>query len=141
MKKRTLLILLVAVFVVGTAMAASARDRLNAGEVLMPGQHLLSQNRLYSFSMHRNGSIILRKAESANSKRKRILWDSGTAGTPVSKLMMQVDGNFVMYYNGKPRWSTSTNGHPGSYLVMQNDGNAVIYTKNRKAIWATNTAQ
>lgn len=140
MKKSALLILWVAVFVAGTAMAASARDRLNGGEVLMPGQHLLSQNRIYTLSMHRDGNIILRKAD-LNSKKKRILWNSGTAGTPVSKLMMQVDGNFVMYYNGKPKWSTSTNGHPGSYLFLQNDGNAVIYTKNRKAIWATNTAQ
>jgi len=140
MKKKVLFILLVAVFVVGTAMAASARDRLNPGDVLMPGQHLLSQNHIYTLSMHKDGNIILRKAD-LNSKKKRILWNSGTAGTGVTKLMMQLDGNFVMYYNGKPKWSTGTNGHPGSYLVLQNDGNALIYTKNRRAIWVTNTAQ
>jgi hypothetical protein len=140
MKKRALLILLAAVFIVGTAMAASARDRLNPGEVLMPGQHLLSQNRVYTLSLHKDGNIILRKAD-LKSKKKWILWNSGTAGTSVTKLMMQVDGNFVMYYNSKPKWSTRTNGNPGSYLVLQNDGNAVIYTKNRRAIWATNTAQ
>jgi hypothetical protein len=140
MKKRTLLILLVSVFIVGTVMAASARDRLNSGEVLMPGQHLISQNRIYTFSVQRDGNLILRKAESLKSKKKHILWNSGTSGN-VTKLFMQKDGNLVLYDNANPKWYTKTNGHPGAYFVLQNDGNAVVYSKDNKPIWSTNTAQ
>ena len=139
-RKKALLVLFVAVFVAGSAVAAFAGDRLNAGQALMPGQHLLSQNRYYTFSLERNGNMILRKAENLKSKKKHILWNSGTSG-PVTKLLMQQDGNLVLYHNGKARWSTGTNGHPGAYFVIQNDGNAVVYSKHNKALWSTNTAQ
>jgi hypothetical protein len=38
-------------------------------------------------------------------------------------------------------FSTGTGGHPGSRLVVQNDGNVVIYTPDGTALWATNTVQ
>lgn len=40
---------------------------------------------------------------------------------------MQEDGNLVIYVNNTPIWASGTNGHPMGTLVMQNDGNAVIY--------------
>ncbi len=140
MRKRIVWVVFVALFLIGTAMAASAKDRLNPGEALMPGQHLLSQSRYYTFSLERDGNMILRKAESLKSKKKHILWRSGTSG-PVTKLLMQQDGNLVLYHNGKARWSTGTNGNPGAYFVMQNDGNAVVYSQNNKPLWSTHTAQ
>ena len=140
MKKRILFVLLVASFLVGTAMAASAGDRLNPGNALMPGQHLLSQNRIYTLSLQKDGNIVLRKAVSLKSKKKHILWTPGTSGK-VTKLLMQQDGNLVLYHNNNAIWNTGTNGHPGAYLVLQNDGNAVIYSKNNKSLWSTNTAQ
>jgi hypothetical protein len=30
-------------------------------------------------------------------------------------------------YQHHPVWASGTNGHPGAYLVIQKDGNAVIY--------------
>ncbi len=140
MKKRILFVLLVALFLVGTAMAASARDRLNPGNALMPGQHLLSQNRIYTLSLQKDGNIVLRKAVNLKSKKKHILWTSGTSGK-VTKLLMQQDGNLVLYHNNNAIWNAGTNGHPGAYLVLQNDGNVVIYSKNNKPLWSTNTAQ
>ncbi|RTZ89777.1 MAG: lectin [Deltaproteobacteria bacterium] len=140
MKKKTVLTLFIAVFVIGTVMAASAGDRLNAGNALLPGQHLISQNRIYTFSLQKDGNMVLRKAESLKSKKKHILWNSGTSG-PVDKLLMQQDGNLVLYHGGKAKWSTGTNGNPGAYFIMQNDGNAVVYSKNNKALWSTNTPQ
>jgi len=140
MKKRILFIFLVTSFLVVTTMAASARDRLNPGDALLPGQHLLSQNRIYTLTLHKNGNIVLRKAVSLKSKKKHILWTSGTYGK-VTRLIMQQDGNLVLYYNHNAKWYTGTNGHPGAYLVLQNDGNAVIYSKDNKPLWSTNTAQ
>jgi hypothetical protein len=33
-------------------------------------------------------------------------------------------------------WASATAGHPGAYLVVQNDGNLVIYDPQGKALWA-----
>ena len=140
MKKEALLVVLISVFIVGTVMSASARDRLNPGEALMPGQHLISQNRIYTFSVQKDGNLVLRKAESLKSKKKHILWNSGTSGN-ITKLFMQNDGNLVLYDNASPKWYTKTNGHPGAYFILQNDGNAVVYSNKNKPLWATNTAQ
>ncbi len=140
MKKYAVGILLCALVVFGTGMTAFAKDRLNAGEALFPGQHLLSQNRYYTFSLQRDGNMVLRKAENLKSHKKHILWNSGTTGG-ANKLLMQQDGNLVLYHNGHAKWSTGTNGHPGAYFVMQNDGNAVVYSRNNQPLWSTNTAQ
>ncbi|MBW1659096.1 MAG: lectin [Deltaproteobacteria bacterium] len=140
MKKGILFIFLAVSFLVVTTMTATAGDRLNPGNALMPGQHLLSQNRIYTLSLQKDGNIVLRKAESLKSKKKHILWTSGTSGK-VSKLLMQQDGNLVLYHDNKAKWSTETNGHSGAYFVLQNDGNAVVYSKNNKPLWSTNTAQ
>jgi hypothetical protein len=54
-------------------------------------------------------------------------------------LLMQTDGNLVLYDHGTAIWSTNTQGNPGSSLVMQGDGNLVVYRPNGTAIWNTNT--
>jgi hypothetical protein len=55
-------------------------------------------------------------------------------------LVMQADGNLVLYRNSdrKPLWATGTTG--GSRAVMQGDGNLVVYTSFGVAVWASNTA-
>lgn len=55
------------------------------------------------------------------------------------QLIMQGDGNLVLYWRGfHPIWASNTGGHPGAFLAMQTDGNLVIYAKGR-ALWATGT--
>jgi len=53
-------------------------------------------------------------------------------------LKMQTDGNLVYRCNSTVKWASNTH-VAGSYLIMQTDGNLVMYTSARKAIWATNT--
>ncbi len=56
------------------------------------------------------------------------------------KLVMQADGNLVMYRpNGTTRWWTRVKGEPGAYAVMQWDGNFVQYSPKQAAIWNTGT--
>ena len=55
------------------------------------------------------------------------LWASGTSGHPGAYAVMQSDGNLVIYLGPTALWSTGTNGHPGAYLSVQDDGNLVIY--------------
>ena len=68
-----------------------------------------------------------------------IVWTTGTNGTDTApyKLVMQGDGNLVIYGKNKAVWSTGTNerGTAPYKLVMQGDGNLVIYDKNGSALW------
>jgi len=54
------------------------------------------------------------------------------------KLIMQGDGNLVLYQEGKALWSSETGGHPGSYAVMQGEGNLVVYD-GATATWNSST--
>jgi len=55
-------------------------------------------------------------------------------------LVMQTDGNLVLYRNSdsKSLWATGTTG--GSRAIMQGDGNFVRYASSGVPVWASNTA-
>jgi hypothetical protein len=57
-----------------------------------------------------------------------------------SVLVLQTDGNLVLYNNLHPVWSSRTSGTGADKLSMQTDGNLVLYNKSNKAIWNTKTA-
>lgn len=55
-------------------------------------------------------------------------------------LVMQGDGNLVLYGNGmQPLWSSGTAGSGANRVVMQSDGNLVLYTSDDKAVWNSRT--
>ena len=63
-----------------------------------------------------------------------------------TRLVVQLDGNLVMYRNsdGKAIWSSGTSGHSGAYAYMQSDGNFVVYKSgggpgSGGALWSTGT--
>ncbi|MFB0830309.1 lectin [Brevibacillus laterosporus] len=70
--------------------------------------------------------------------RGRALWNSNTHGQAASNLIMQGDGNLVIYGYPHAIWHSNTHNNPGARLVVQNDGNVVIYLA-QKAIWWTGT--
>jgi hypothetical protein len=71
-------------------------------------------------------------------KGGKALWSSNTGGKAVSKAVMQCDGNLVVYGFPKALWESKTAGSPGAYLVVQDDGNTVIY-KPHVALWSSKT--
>ena len=56
-----------------------------------------------------------------------------------SKLMIQPDGNAVLYDETMTVvfWSAGTNGNPGSSLVVQDDGNMVILSQLETVLWSS----
>jgi hypothetical protein len=66
----------------------------------------------------------------------------GSSSTqPAYRLILQGDGNLVVYKGGKALWHTHT-ARTGSHnrLVLQGDGNLVLY-KGSKALWHSHTAR
>jgi subtilisin family serine protease len=55
------------------------------------------------------------------------------------ELVMQGDGNLVLYQAGLPIWSSGTWGNPGAFAILQGDGNFVIYRSNWTPLWASGT--
>ncbi|HZR54487.1 MAG TPA: hypothetical protein VFB06_33935 [Streptosporangiaceae bacterium] len=55
-------------------------------------------------------------------------------------LILQLDGNLVLYQGASPLWATATNGTGRAVAIMQDDGNFVIYDATGHAVWATGTA-
>lgn len=61
-----------------------------------------------------------------------------------TRLLMQGDGNLVLYRGGTAMWSSRTASNPGAGAVMQADGNLVVYSSaatGRRALFSTRTAR
>jgi hypothetical protein len=56
-----------------------------------------------------------------------------------NSLVLQRDGNLVLYSTLAPRWYTLTDGKRPQRLIMQPDGNLVLYDRNGSAMWHTAT--
>jgi hypothetical protein len=55
-------------------------------------------------------------------------------------LAHQADGNVVSYQEGDAIWDTNTDGDATSTLIMQGDGNLVLYAPDGRALWASDTS-
>lgn len=103
-------------------------DRLLGGNVLSPGDYLLSPDHQFMFVMQASdGNMVL-----YNQSTHQPLWSSGAWGAG-AHADMQPDGNFVIY-NPTAKWSSNTAQFEGASLYVQDDGNVVIY-QNGHAIW------
>ena len=109
-------------------------DRLNQGQSLTAGQSLGSEDGTHILTVQPDGNVVL-------SRAGMVRWSSETAGNPGAELMMQDDGNLVLYSSTHAAlWSSRSWGHPGAWAIMQSDGNVVVYEAGgRKALWSTDT--
>ena len=55
-------------------------------------------------------------------------------------LIMQGDGNFVLYQGSTALWASNTSGSAATEAIMQGDGNLVLYSSSGSAVWATGTS-
>jgi squalene cyclase len=67
-------------------------------------------------------------------------FEAGTVVQTVrSKLIMQPDGNLVLYdASGTAHWASQTQG-TGNTAEFQEDGNLVVYNSQHQALWASTT--
>jgi hypothetical protein len=59
----------------------------------------------------------------------------------VRRLVMQADGNLVLYSGARALWSTGTSRSAGATLRMQADGNLVLYAASGSAVWSSGTSR
>lgn len=70
------------------------------------------------------------------------VWSTNTKGSGASQLVLQRDGNLVLYTNAnKPVWSTGTQwvGQGPYRLELQADRNLVLRDGKRNVIWSSKT--
>jgi hypothetical protein len=111
-------------------------DLMLPGDVLRPGEGVRSNDGRFEFVYQGDGNLVLYQQGIA-------IWASGTNGWNPGLVIMQHDGNFVMYdANSTPIWSSSGSlGYEGAWLIVQDDGNVVIYSGEGIPLWDTGTAR
>jgi len=105
---------------------------LSNGEIMTRGQERWSTDGRFLFVYQTDGNVVLYAPGGV------AIWNNGKGGVASDRLVMQTDGNLVLYNGGTAVWWTGTNGGASSKLSVQNDGNAIILT-DVGATWATNT--
>jgi YD repeat-containing protein len=105
--------------------------RMQAGEVLIPQQQLVSADGRFTFQLQPDGNLVLRFGST-------LLWLSNTYGQPALALTL-TNGNMVLTSpSGGVLWQSNTAGYPAAILTLQNDGNLVL-KNGATTIWQTNT--
>jgi hypothetical protein len=126
---------------------------LNTGDSLGPNQYLQSPSGKYVLlNSGAQGTLWLFQTQGtmcplwANPQMSQSLANDQLTYTPTgvanSDLVMQADGNLVLYGpdGGTATWSTgSENTGSNNYLQLQDDGNLVVYTSSGSAPWAAST--
>ncbi|WP_327066656.1 hypothetical protein [Kitasatospora sp. NBC_01302] len=106
-----------------TGSTSAGQSLLQSGQSLQPGQSLV--NGEMTLIMQDDGNLVLYLV-GPSGNHGPALWNSGTYGNPGAYAVMQADGNFVVYRQGRSDpagalWSSSTWGNPGSNVGILND--------------------
>ena len=101
---------------------------------------LLIKNRSFELWWQGDGNLVLRDRRITN--KDSAIWASGAKGAG-STLVLQSDGNIVIYNNGAA-WDSGTydsrfGGKGGHDLQLNSDGNLKIIDADGKELWATHT--
>lgn len=106
-------------------------NTLTAGQKLLKGDALTSDNGAYTVTLQDDGNLVL-------AARGKALWSTKTAGQGIERAELQSDGNFVLYAGDKPLWHTGTAGKKDVRLTIQDDRNFVLYS-GKGAAWSSGT--
>lgn len=114
-----------------TTAHAAACGVLNVEERLQVQASIASCNGAYVLINQQDGNLVFyRRADNA------ALWASGTSSASPGPLVMQGDGNLVLYTaSGQPIFYTMTVGVANAYLAVQDDGNLVVYNGAGAPVW------
>jgi methionine-rich copper-binding protein CopC len=98
---------------------------------LLPGQSMVSPNGDYVLTLQTDGNLVEYNAAGT------AVWASGTQGKTVTEMIMQGDGNLVLYGGSTAVWSSNSGGNPGASLGLQNNG-ALVISSGGAQVWTAN---
>ncbi|MGI9645451.1 MAG: GH25 family lysozyme [Ilumatobacteraceae bacterium] len=106
--------------------AAGSWQALASGQGLGRGRALSSGDGRLRLVHLDNGEVVL----------QRVLWSTGTAESDTSSIVMQRDGNLVLYSSdlATPLWNSGTHGNAGAELRVEG-GQPVIVAADGRKIW------
>jgi len=113
------------------------KNELRAGQKLAVGESRRSLNGSFRLHLQEGGKLVVIPADQAKPR-----WQTDTGGTDPNYLIVEKNGNLVLYARDSTRlWATETDGQGGTRLVMQDDGNLILRTDGGTAIWASDKAE
>lgn len=105
----------------------TTEDTLLAGRQLDRGRALVSVDGRYRAAYQADGNLVVYAPWGVS-------WSAGTSGG--TRLVLQV-GDLASLDSRGAYWFTGTGGSYGERLVMQTDGNLVLYSSDGHAVWST----
>ena len=118
---------------IGDSTAMGYTDQYNPTS-LKNGDTIISQNNQYSLSMQSDNNLVLYKG--TQSIWSTGTSGKGTQGT--GYFNFQPDGNLVVYASTGIIWSSGTSGSNATSLLLQQNGNLVLYSNIGAVVWSTN---
>jgi len=119
--------------------AVSLRGSLVAGDVLLRGQSLSSPDGSHRLAFLTNGNLVLYRNLGPFWPVEEV-WSAGTGGSGGDRLVMQQDGDLVMYpaprLGGSPVWRSGTAGFDGAVLALPEGGGATIRRDDAQLLWS-----
>jgi cytochrome c peroxidase len=107
---------------------ANDTNTLSQGERLNPNERLESSNGQYRLYFQGDGNLVLRNSAGD------ALWSTGTHNTDANRVVMQSDGNLVIYGDSGAHWASGTSGSGANRLTLHNDGRLVIYADDTQVL-------
>ena len=120
------------------ATAGTYREHFN---LVQEGMSWFNDPGLY-FSLNVTSPVSARNAANTSLAKGNNLMSQQYLLSPDMNdvLILQGDGNLVLYDSFRAIWSSGTAGSKATRLTLQNDGNLVLYTASGKVVWHTETA-
>lgn len=113
--------------------AGQAGTSLAPNGQLTAGQHMVSADRRFALVMQADGNAVVYQRHADTGELREARWSTGTAGSGADRIVLQGDGNLVVYAGANAVWNSKT--RDGAALRLQDDGNLVLSRSDGGVAW------
>jgi exopolysaccharide biosynthesis protein len=110
------------------------RNSIRAGSHLYPSYGLTSRNRCFNFVMKNDGNLVVYNNNTRTEIWNAGISDNPNISKTTLKRNGKL---VVSTSNNAEVWSSGKVNNDAPYLILQDDGNLVIYSNRRAVVWAT----
>jgi hypothetical protein len=107
---------------------SSMANSLEPGETLALNQSLTSPSGVWQLSMQMDGNLVLYRAENMQAVWAT---NTNGQDVQHAVMQQTDGNFVLYLFNGQPAWASDTAGNPGARLILQDDGNLVVYLAQR----------